>query len=310
MNTPLVSTISPCYKMKRYLKPFLEWLPKQTFFDKLEVVLDHNEPDREEIEWVQEFQKKYPGKIKHIIVNPVEPIGTSMNRCIKEASGKFVTIWNVDDLRTDSSIELQANILLNDKSASIVYGNYTVVNAFTKTDGKFIEHADIPESEFTRSMIFGPFIMFRKSLCETAGYFDESLLQGPDFDLSIRLAFNGKGKMVHQNLGYYLNEGKGLSTKPGSIQPIERTVIELRYGIYDKIDYNFLPEATQYIISKVKWDNQWRHVSSFVPHYKDLMATRKRNLHIEGIKSFIQQTKTNPLMRPLKAIKKHFQSSI
>ena len=138
MNKPLVSTITPCFNMKRYLKTFLEWLPKQTFFEKLEVVLDHNEPDAEEIQWVKEFQQQYPNRLKHIIVEKVDPIGTSMNRCIKESSGDFLTIWNIDDLRTDNSIELQANLLTNNSNLDIAYGNYIVVNEFGKKDDTFL----------------------------------------------------------------------------------------------------------------------------------------------------------------------------
>ena len=63
----LVSTITSCYKMKDYLLPFLNNLPKQVAFDRLQVVLDHNEPDEEEVSWIEQFNKKYPGKIKHMI---------------------------------------------------------------------------------------------------------------------------------------------------------------------------------------------------------------------------------------------------
>jgi hypothetical protein len=38
-----------------YLKKFLDELPKQTYFENIEIVLDHNEPEPEEIEWVKEF---------------------------------------------------------------------------------------------------------------------------------------------------------------------------------------------------------------------------------------------------------------
>ena len=50
ITKPLVSTITPCFRMKRYLQGFLESLPKQTFFEQLEVVLGHNEPTEEEDE--------------------------------------------------------------------------------------------------------------------------------------------------------------------------------------------------------------------------------------------------------------------
>ena len=35
---------------------------------------------------------------------------------------------------------------------------------------------------------------------------------------------------IPHNSGYYLNEGMGASTRP-TVQPLERTVIEMRYGI-------------------------------------------------------------------------------
>ena len=47
----------------------------------------------------------------------------------------------------------------------------------------------------------------------------------------MRLARRGKGMHIPNILGYYLNEGLGASTSPNSKQPIEQTVIEMRYGI-------------------------------------------------------------------------------
>ena len=48
----LVSLITPCFRMKPYLMKFLEELPNQTMFERIELILDHNEPDREELDWI------------------------------------------------------------------------------------------------------------------------------------------------------------------------------------------------------------------------------------------------------------------
>jgi glycosyltransferase involved in cell wall biosynthesis len=287
MNDIQVSTITPCFRMKPYLKLFLEELPRQTMFDRLEVVLDHNEPDEEEIAWVREFQAKYPGRLKHIIIPKVEPIGTSMNRCIKEASGEYVTIWNVDDLRTDNSIELQYKALADDLTYGIAYGDFMVVRKFGLKDGRLYNHHDIPDSELTRSMVLGPFYMFRKSLCTTAGYFDEQLRQGADYDLAVRLAFHAKAVCVDGNLGYYLNEHKGASTRPGSLQPIEKVVIELRHGIFDKIDYRFLAPALNYSIDRIYQLGEEVPVAKLIPDYKELLAKRGETLVNRGIISYL-----------------------
>ena len=73
--------------------------------------------------------------------------------------------------------------------------------------------------------------MFRKSLIEKSGLFDEQFKTGADYDLALRLVRNGKAHFMSHNLGYYLNEGKGSSTNPNSKQALERTAIELRYGV-------------------------------------------------------------------------------
>lgn len=294
---PLVSTITPCFRMKRYLQTFLRQLPKQTFFGQLEVVLDHNEPTDEELLWVRAFQEEYPGRLKHINVSKVDPIGASMNRCIREASADLVAIWNVDDLRTPDSIEAQAMLLLERPNVDIAYGNFRVVRSFGATDGQLVDVSRVPPSELTRSMIIGPFFMFRKALCEKAGYFDEHLKQGPDFDLAVRLALHGKAAMTSRELGYYLNEGLGASTRPDSLQPIERTVIELRYGIYDKIDYDYLTQATQYNIPYLLQFGQWLPVSRFVPDYEVFIKERRARWFAAGIRRYSRQRLVRPVRR-------------
>ena len=272
--------------MGKYLQTFLDQLPQQTVFNQLEVVLDHNDPSPQELESVRAFQEKYPGRLKHIVTTPVAPIGTSMNTCIRESQGEFLTIWNVDDLRTPNSIESQVAALDNTPDAGICYGNFNVVPAFKETKGRYIHCENYPDSELTRSMFIGPYFMFRKSLCAKAGLFDEQLKQGADFDLAVRLGFHAKGVMAKADLGYYLNEGLGASNRPGTLLPVERTVIEMRYGIYDKIDYRYVAQTQDYEIAKIHVGTARYPVSDFVPNYKDTLNQRFQAWHKKGLRAF------------------------
>ena len=237
-----VSTITPCYNMSKYMKGFLDNLSTQTHKD-LEIVLDHNEPTDEEIMLVEDYNKKHDN-IFHIQVEGVDPIGISMNRCIEFASGDYLCIWNVDDLRTPDSIEVMAKALDENPDVDFVYGNYVIVPNFGGTEGQYVDETG-REDELTTGMILGPYFMFRKSILEKSGVFDEQLVQGADYDLALRLAFNGKGLHLPINLGYYLNEGLGQSTKPNSKQPIERTVIEMRYNIR-VLEPQLMPYTSEY----------------------------------------------------------------
>ena len=254
-----VSTITPCYNMSKYMKGFLDNLSTQTHKD-LEIVLDHNDPSDEEVKLVEEYNEQYDN-ILHIKVDGVDPIGTSMNRCIEYATGDYLCIWNVDDLRTPDSIEVMAKALDENPDVDFVYGNYVIVPKFGSTEGQYVDETG-REDELTTGMILGPYFMFRKSLLEKSGVFDEQLVQGADYDLALRLAFNAKGLHLPINLGYYLNEGLGQSTKPNSKQPIERTVIELRYNIR-VLEPHLVPYTRSYDVGNIIVDEEKIPVSNF-----------------------------------------------
>ena len=247
-----VSSITPCFNMERYMEGFLENLSTQTHKD-LEIVMDHNNPSDREIEMIQKYQETNDNLL-HIKVDGVDPIGISMNRCIEYATGDYLCIWNVDDLRTPDSIEVMAKALDDNPDVDFVYGNYHVVPSFGSKEGHIVDEAG-KEEWLKIGMILGPFFMFRKSAIEKAGVFDEQLVSGADYDLALRLAFNGKGLHIPNILGYYLNEGMGASTRPDSKQPVERTVIELRYGIRI-LEPHLVPKTRAYDVQHIIVDGK------------------------------------------------------
>lgn len=255
-----VSTITPCFNMARYMKGFLENLSEQTHKD-LEIVLDHNNPTNDEVVMVESYNNDH-NNIFHIQVDGVDPIGISMNRCIENASGDYLCIWNVDDLRTPDSIEVMAKALDENPDVDFVYGNYHVVPSFGSKEGHIVDEAG-KEEWLKIGMILGPFFMFRKSAIEKAGVFDEQLVSGADYDLALRLAFNGKGMHIPNILGYYLNEGMGASTRPDSKQPLERTVIELRYGIRI-LEPRLVPQTKTYDVDHIIVDGKKTPAASYM----------------------------------------------
>lgn len=270
---PLVSAITPYYRGEKYLQGFLENVSAQTWFDRLEIVLDHNDPSDDELRIVRDFQRSHPGRLRHQVVSPVVPIGESMNRCISSASGQFLTIWNIDDLRPPSAVEAQASALERDADVDIVYTDFVVVERFGETEG--VSYAGgVPDRELTRGMALGPNFMFRSSLLDRAGKFDEQYRQGADYDLAVRLCLNGRAIHLPEVGCFYLDEGLGLTSRPGSVHPRERTVTELRYGVYDRIDYSLLPGIVHYDISTITFDGARHAVSEFVPGYEDLLRER------------------------------------
>lgn len=244
-----LTTLTSIYKSKNYLKGFLKNCSQQTM-ENFNLHIEMICPSRFEENLIKKYQKKMKNLqfSKH---NNQINLPEAWNNTIKHNDSKYFCIWNVDDLRTKFSLEVMYTTLETNKNIDFVYGNYFIVDKFKKTKGNFINESN-REKELTKSMILGPFFMFRASVLKKIGHFDEQLYSGADYDFAIRLGKNFKGKHINSNLGYYLDSGKGLSTRPNSLQELERTVVELRYGL-KPLNNNLVDEAAKkYNLNKIK----------------------------------------------------------
>jgi len=271
---PIVSTITPCFKMGRYLQTFLEQLPNQSIFEDLEVFLDLNEPNHEELGTALRFQTLYGPHLQVNVVSKVDPIGVSMNRCIDKSKGELLAIWNIDDLRTNFSLEDQVKTFNESLTTAFVYGPYKVVNKFGQTQGELVDNRKLNTHSFNKGMSAGPFFLFPRSHLAKVGLFDEQFKSGADFDLVQRLLTIGSPVSTRNLLGYYLDEGLGASTRPNSTQPIERTVIEIRYGHLESIDSLYLDSVADYNPSQILISGKWRSMGEVISNYREL---RERN---------------------------------
>lgn len=285
--TPLVSAIISLYRGERYLPKFLENIAQQTWFDQIEFVIDHNSPSDAETDIIREFQSNHPDRLKRLTREKVVPYGASWNRCIRESSAKIVTIWNVDDLRTPSSIEVQAGPILSGE-ADLVFGNHITVRKQGAVEGRFCDLASVPPSKYSRNFCFGPFFMFKKDLCGKAGYVDEQLFSSADYDFAVRLSHHARIKPIPDGLGYYLNEGKGLSTNAKSRRQVEDTVIGLRYGNLDRLCYHKIFQALAYDLHEIVYDGRNHHLSDFIPDYAAYMRRRMLGSFLRGPANFLE----------------------
>jgi len=268
-----VSVIVSCFNGSKYLSAFLENCAEQTIKDQTEIVLVHNEPSKEEIKIVKNFQERHQNLINYIIV-PKESLAISTNRAIKLARGEYLCIWNVDDLRTSNSLELMVKTIDENQDTVFTYGDYIIVREWKSAEGYLVIAPKFEKKRFIENMHLGPFYMWRKSLCNFIRYWDEQFRSGADFDYAVRLAIESTGEKTEGLLGYYLDEGLGLSTKRATLQPIERTFIELRYGIYHKLDFWYYTRARKYKLQQVLEVGRWVDIDVLVPHRKRFMENR------------------------------------
>ena len=83
---------------------------------------------------------------------------------------------------------------------------------------------------------------------------------------------NSRVGVVNEILGAYLDEGKGASTRPDNKQPLERTVIEMRYGISDKIDQRYVAEAQEkYEVQSLLWYDKKKQAGDTIPDFANFI---------------------------------------
>ena len=269
-----ISILTSYYKNIKCLSYFLNNLNKQTIFDKIEIIIDHNKPTKQEIKLIKKFQQQYPNKLVHLISKKVVPYGVSINRCINASRGSYLAIWNIDDARTPNSLELQYNAIKN-KKVSFVYGNFKIVKELGSISGKEVDVGRYDKNELLISMIIGPFFMFRKNICNKIGYYDEQLISGSDFDFAIKMALVSKGKKILNNLGYYLDVGTGLSTtKKNNTQIVEKNLICLRYGIFKKVNFHSIIQIMKYEIKSTKYKNKYIPISKYLKNYDNFLEKK------------------------------------
>ena len=303
---PLVSVITPCFKSERYLEVFLNNLPHQTFFDKIQFVLDMNAPSQLERQILSKFLKFHPDRLKVLYSEEVANISTSMNRCIQNSDSNTLAIWNVDDLRSNDSLENQFLSLQECNRPSFTVDYFEVVTRFGDKSGRVVKHENLTQNELLTGMYLGPFFMFSREIIDKVGYFDEQLFSGADFDFAIRLARAVDPVFPAGVAGYYLDEGMGASTRPNSVQALERTVIELRYGVFHKVDHRFIYAASQYVIPSVLNDGKFVRLNALFKDYDKYISAKLMQIESRNIESFFRRA----YMKVLFDIKKILKGSL
>lgn len=276
MSVPRLSVLTSVYKGDPYLTAYCAELEKQTLFSDLEIIFVCNEPSDNERRLVNSFRDKYPGQVQVLEV-PRETLGASWNRAWAAAHAPLLAIWNIDDRRLPDSLERQA-AAMERCDWVLCYGDYISVRAYGEEHGTRRHTPTYSAAYFARAFAQGgAFWVLRRDLAGRVGYFDEQFRVAADIDLSFRIAANRlpMGR-VDGVLGYFTNAEQGLSTRQGGQEAaIERTAVQLRYGIFDKVRRDLLPAVERFRVAEFQNFGEWHSMVEVLPNYGAFLRIRK-----------------------------------
>ncbi|MBF8457265.1 glycosyltransferase [Kaistella sp. G5-32] len=207
----LVSIIIPCYNQAQYLDECLKSILDQTYENWECLIINDGSPDHTE-----KIAKKWVKRDKRFKYLYKENGGTSSakNFGIKAALGNYIQILDSDDLLEKDKIFAQATYFDND--IDLIISGYRYFESKDGRDAKkiFGRQNFLPEVCLTVQdtdilnlfSVKNPFVIsapiYKKSIFEKVGLFDERLSALEDWELHLRCALHN---MKFQHSGYLKN---------------------------------------------------------------------------------------------------------
>lgn len=177
----LVSVIIPVYNGERYLGEAIENILAQNYRPLEIIVVNDGSTDTTE-----NVAERYERDIIYAFQENRGP-GAARNKGLQTASGDIIGFLDVDDLWSKNKLSLQLACLEDEPSLEIVLGLSQPMKLKTGKEGK---------AQFEKwhdpycALLVGAGV-FRKSVFEKVGFFDEALYYGEDTDWFMRAREKG-----------------------------------------------------------------------------------------------------------------------
>ena len=236
---PKVSIIIPAYNVAPYIGETLDSVFSQTFADYEVIVINDGSPDTEELE--RELAR-FSDRVNYV---KQENRGASAarNAGLRTARGEFVAFLDADDLWLPSYLDEQIKFI-RERNCDLVCADAEVFSDGSHKDETYMETlmADAPPAgdvtfigllSAEQSLITSGVVVRRERVFEV-GFFDEALRNSQDFDLWLRLAWNGT-RMAYQRrvLLRYRSRDNSLSGDEVNVHRRELRVLEKVEREYD-----------------------------------------------------------------------------
>jgi len=268
MNKIKISVLTSLYRCEQFLEGYFKHLSEINGTNQIEVLLLHNDPQDDEMKIINRWLPKMPF-VRHIIIPQRETLYCTWNRGITLSQGEYITVWNVDDVRFPNSILQQAEVLDKNPETAIAYGDIWVSKIYGERIGYCTNSpTDNRNKDFFKQYHISCFQMWRKSIHETIGYYDEQFKCVADFDFQVRAALHFPFVKTAEPLGIYL-EDQPHKLSANGLSDAERNMIYLRYGAYQHLNIALLPQTKKmYEQNKMLFFDEWRDFTEQAPFGK------------------------------------------
>ena len=137
-----------------------------------------------------EILSNYPAVIT-ILTEDVPAVYQAWNTAVKSADTRYITNANSDDRLYPGALKKMADILDRESTYGMVYSDINIVQDIDGEPLGAFRWMEGGLKELLSGCFLGPMPMWRKSLHDRFGLFDESYKSAGDYEYWMRLASNG-----------------------------------------------------------------------------------------------------------------------
>lgn len=194
---PLVSVIIPAYRCAEYIAQGVESVLAQSLNDFELIVVNDGSPDTSELEIALQ---PYRPQIQYLKQTNGGP-SAARNTGIRRARGKYVAFLDGDDYWAPNHLAKSVGLLEKSPGIALVYCDCVLIK-----DGKPYNRVFLAQEQSSRvsfeslllqsSTISTSCVVALRQAVLSVGGFDESLTRCEDFDLWLRVSFEG-GRMTY-----------------------------------------------------------------------------------------------------------------
>ncbi|PHM16503.1 MAG: glycosyl transferase, partial [Sulfuricurvum sp. PD_MW2] len=203
-NQPLVSVIMNCYNSDTYLREAIDSVITQSY-QNWEIIFWDNQSTDTSANIIASYNDQ---RIKYFYAPEHTILGEARNLALTQVSGQLIAFLDCDDLWEEQKLELQVQTFIHDQNIALVYTNYWSFNQTKMQKTKALKGNTIEgygDVTFKKLLLKYPIgmstvmISFNK-LQLLNEWFDPHLRLTEEFDLFLRISYNGKIKYINAPL--------------------------------------------------------------------------------------------------------------
>ena len=189
-----VSVIIPVYNGENFIVGAIENVINQQYQPLEIIVVDDGSTDQ-----TANIVSQFKAQVKYVYQNNSGP-ASARNKGIKLSQGNIIAFLDTDDLWSENKLAIQLDYLAQNPNCSIVQGliQQMELTRFSETELPFFEKVHQPYQYINIGSA-----IYRKSVFDQVGLFDEKMTYGEDVDWFFRAWENGISKAVLKEVNLF-----------------------------------------------------------------------------------------------------------